>query len=49
MTGRNLAVIFGPTLLRNQDETEDLIEMNRKIEIIDFILHHHDEIFRERQ
>ncbi|KAI8142760.1 Rho GTPase activation protein [Fennellomyces sp. T-0311] len=45
MNSRNLAVIFGPTLLRNPDETNDLLEMNRKIETIDYILNHCDELF----
>jgi hypothetical protein len=45
MTSKNLAVIFGPTLLRHQDENRDLLEMNHKINIIEFILNHMDTLF----
>lgn len=45
MTSKNLAVIFGPTLLRHQDENMDLLEMNHKINIIEFILNHMDTLF----
>lgn len=45
MTSKNLAVIFGPTLLRHQDENRDLMEMNHKINIIEFILNHVDTLF----
>ncbi|KAG2226382.1 hypothetical protein INT45_000550 [Circinella minor] len=45
MNTRNLAVIFGPTLLRNMDDASDLLEMSRKIETIDYILNHCNELF----
>ncbi|KAK4515918.1 uncharacterized protein ATC70_010876 [Mucor velutinosus] len=45
MTSKNLAVIFGPTLLRDQDENRDLLEMNHKINTIEFILNHMDTLF----
>jgi hypothetical protein len=45
MTSKNIAVIFGPTLLRDQDENRDLLEMNHKISIIEFILNHMDTLF----
>lgn len=45
MTSKNLAVIFGPTLLRDQDESRDLLEMNHKISAIEFILNHMDTLF----
>ncbi|KAI8640077.1 hypothetical protein BD408DRAFT_370663 [Parasitella parasitica] len=45
MTSKNLAVIFGPTLLRDQDENRDLLEMNHKINAIEFILNHMDTLF----
>lgn len=45
MTSKNLAVIFGPTLLRHQDESRDLLEMNHKISAIEFILNHMDTLF----
>lgn len=45
MTSKNLAVIFGPTLLRDQDENRDLLEMNHKINAIEFILNHMNTLF----
>ncbi|KAI9253959.1 Rho GTPase activation protein [Phascolomyces articulosus] len=45
MNARNLAVIFGPTLLRNTDEASDLLEMSCKIETISYILHHCEALF----
>ena len=45
MNTRNLAVVFGPTLLRNPDENKDLLEMNRKIEIIDYMIRNEHELF----
>ncbi|KAI9483983.1 MAG: hypothetical protein EXX96DRAFT_560379 [Benjaminiella poitrasii] len=45
MSSKNLAVIFGPTLLRHQDENRDLLEMNHKIGTIEYILNHMDTIF----
>ncbi|KAI8992176.1 hypothetical protein BDF20DRAFT_909846 [Mycotypha africana] len=45
MTSKNLAVVFGPTLLRDMDDNRDLLEMNHKIGIIDYILNHMDSLF----
>lgn len=45
MTSKNIAVIFGPTLLRDQDENRDLLEMNHKIGMIEYILNHMDTLF----
>ncbi|CAO3591174.1 unnamed protein product [Absidia cylindrospora] len=42
MTARNLAVVFGPTLMRHQDENQDLMEMQHKIGCIEFMLNHMD-------
>ncbi|KAG1183732.1 hypothetical protein G6F36_008225 [Rhizopus arrhizus] len=36
MTSKNLAVIFGPTLLRHKEENRDLLEMTYKIGVIDW-------------
>ncbi|KAI9005481.1 hypothetical protein CLU79DRAFT_781284 [Phycomyces nitens] len=47
MTSKNLAVIFGPTLMRHQDEKRDLVEMNYKIGAIEFILNNIDTLFTE--
>lgn len=45
MTAKNLAVVFGPTLMRHSDETKDMV-VNHKIGCIEFILNHM-EIFDE--
>ncbi|RCI04900.1 hypothetical protein CU098_011107 [Rhizopus stolonifer] len=45
MTSKNLAVIFGPTLLRDKDENRDLLEMNHKINTIEYILNHMNTVF----
>ncbi|CEI94880.1 hypothetical protein RMCBS344292_09084 [Rhizopus microsporus] len=45
MTSKNLAVIFGPTLLRHKDENRDLLEMSYKIGVIEFILNNVDKLF----
>lgn len=47
MNTRNLAVVFGPTLLRNPDENKDLLEMNRKIEIIDYMIRNEHDLFED--
>ncbi|KAL0074039.1 hypothetical protein F4703DRAFT_1745469 [Phycomyces blakesleeanus] len=47
MTSKNLAVIFGPTLMRHEDEKRDLVEMNHKIGSIEFILNNIDTLFTE--
>ncbi|ORY95292.1 Rho GTPase activation protein [Syncephalastrum racemosum] len=44
MNRKNLALVFGPTLLRNQDDNADLTEMNLKIKIVDLILEHYDQL-----
>ncbi|RCH79026.1 hypothetical protein CU098_003013, partial [Rhizopus stolonifer] len=45
MTCKNLAVIFGPTLLRHKEENRDLLEMTYKIGVIEFILNNVDKLF----
>ncbi|KAI8340648.1 hypothetical protein BC941DRAFT_450133 [Chlamydoabsidia padenii] len=45
MVTKNLATVFGPTLIRNRDEKDDMIETSQKIHVIDFILHHINELF----
>ncbi|KAI9323574.1 hypothetical protein BX666DRAFT_1847422 [Dichotomocladium elegans] len=49
MTSKNLAVIFGPTLMRNRDESGDLLDMNCKISTVDFIISHFSTLFAEPQ
>ncbi|KAI8342228.1 hypothetical protein BD560DRAFT_412036 [Blakeslea trispora] len=45
MTSKNLAVIFGPTLLRAKDMNRDLLEMSHKINVIEYILNHLESVF----
>ncbi|KAI8384955.1 uncharacterized protein BYT42DRAFT_564202 [Radiomyces spectabilis] len=40
MTSKNIAVVFGPTLMRHEDEHLDILDMNRKIGAIEFIINH---------
>ncbi|ORY97293.1 hypothetical protein BCR43DRAFT_489534 [Syncephalastrum racemosum] len=47
MTSRNLAVVFGPTLMRHSDENKDLVDMNHKINAIDYILSHIPVLFAD--
>ena len=47
MTSRNLAVVFGPTLMRHSDENKDLVDMNHKINAIDYILSHISTLFAD--
>ncbi|KAI8098176.1 uncharacterized protein B0P05DRAFT_520801 [Gilbertella persicaria] len=43
MTTKNLAMVFGPTLLRDEEASRDLIDMSYKNAIVEFlILHVHD-------
>ncbi|KAI8142543.1 hypothetical protein BJV82DRAFT_669689 [Fennellomyces sp. T-0311] len=47
MTTKNLAVIFGPTLMRNKDEGLDIMDMNHKINSIEYILSHFSTLFAD--
>ncbi|KAG2186647.1 hypothetical protein INT44_002871 [Umbelopsis vinacea] len=38
MTAKNLAVVFGPTLLRDQDSSRDLLDMNAKNATVEYII-----------
>jgi hypothetical protein len=38
MTAKNLAVVFGPTLLRDQDPSRELLDMNAKNTTVEFII-----------
>jgi hypothetical protein len=43
MTSKNLAMVFGPTLLRDVEASRDLVDMCYKNAVIEFlILHVHD-------
>ena len=47
MTTKNLAVIFGPTLMRNRDEGLDIVDMNHKINAIEYIVSHYKTLFAD--
>ncbi|KAG0178256.1 hypothetical protein DFQ29_003721 [Apophysomyces sp. BC1021] len=38
MTTKNLAVVFGPTLMRDRDATRDLLDMSYKNAVVDYII-----------
>ncbi|KAF7725555.1 hypothetical protein EC973_009510 [Apophysomyces ossiformis] len=38
MTSKNLAVVFGPTLLRDRDATRDLLDMSYKNAVVDYLI-----------
>jgi hypothetical protein len=38
MTAKNLAVVFGPTLMRDQDPSRDLTDMNAKNTTVEYII-----------
>ncbi|OZJ01837.1 hypothetical protein BZG36_05295, partial [Bifiguratus adelaidae] len=40
MTTRNLAVVFGPTLLRSPDPTADLLDMGGKNAVVEYLVSH---------
>jgi hypothetical protein len=40
MTTKNLAMVFGPTLLHDKDATRDLLDMSYKNATIEFIINH---------
>ncbi|KAI8640782.1 hypothetical protein BD408DRAFT_419236 [Parasitella parasitica] len=43
MTTKNLAMVFGPTLLRDVESSRDLVDMNYKNAVVEFLITHaHD-------
>lgn len=43
MTTKNLAMVFGPTLLRDVESSRDLVDMSFKNAVVEFlIIHAHD-------
>jgi hypothetical protein len=43
MTTKNLAMVFGPTLLRDIESSRDLVDMSFKNAVVEFlIIHVHD-------
>ncbi|ORZ26134.1 hypothetical protein BCR42DRAFT_364789 [Absidia repens] len=47
MTTKNLAMVFGPTLLRDKDATRDLLDMSYKNATIEFIINHTPLLFAD--
>lgn len=45
MTSKNLAVVFGPTLMRDRDASRDLLDMNYKNAAIEYIIGNVDALF----
>jgi hypothetical protein len=45
MTTKNLAMVFGPTLLRDIESTRDLIDMSSKNSVIEYLIIHVNELF----
>lgn len=43
MTTKNLAMVFGPTLLRDVESSRDLVDVSFKNAVVEFlIVHAHD-------
>ncbi|CAO3587359.1 unnamed protein product [Absidia cylindrospora] len=47
MTTKNLAMVFGPTLLRDKDATRDLLDMSYKNATIEYIINHTQLLFAD--
>ncbi|OZJ06079.1 hypothetical protein BZG36_01112 [Bifiguratus adelaidae] len=47
MTAKNLSVIFGPTLMRSQNPSDDLIDMNNKNTVIEYLINNCKALFEE--
>ncbi|ORX52434.1 RhoGAP-domain-containing protein [Hesseltinella vesiculosa] len=45
MTVKNLAMVFGPTLLRDREATRDLIDMSYKNATIEYLINHTSSLF----
>ncbi|OBZ82737.1 putative Rho-type GTPase-activating protein 4 [Choanephora cucurbitarum] len=45
MTTKNLAMVFGPTLLRDVEASRDLIDMSYKNAIVEFLINYVDDLF----
>lgn len=45
MTAKNLAVVFGPTLMRDQDPSRDLLDMNAKNTTVEYIINNTTTLF----
>ncbi|KAI8582778.1 hypothetical protein K450DRAFT_226868 [Umbelopsis ramanniana AG] len=49
MTAKNLAVVFGPTLLRDQDSSRDLLDMNAKNATVEYIISNTTTLFSSQE
>lgn len=44
MTTKNLAMVFGPTLMRDVEASRDLVDMSYKNAVIEFLIIHVDDL-----
>lgn len=49
MTAKNLAVVFGPTLMRDQDPSRDLLDMNAKNATVEYIITNTTTLFATKE
>lgn len=49
MNAKNLSVVFGPTLMRNPDPSQEIMDVTYKNLAIEFLILHTDELFADRQ
>ncbi|CAG8509180.1 3151_t:CDS:10 [Ambispora leptoticha] len=47
MTAKNLAVVFGPTLLRGPDANSEILDMNHKNAAIEYIILNTEQLFQD--
>jgi hypothetical protein len=45
MTTKNLAMVFGPTLMRDAEASRDLLDMSYKNAAIEYLIVHADDLF----
>lgn len=49
MNAKNLSVVFGPTLMRNPDPSQEIMDVTYKNLAIEFLILHTDELFADWQ
>lgn len=45
MTTKNLAMVFGPTLLRDIESSRDLVDMSYKNAVVEYLILNVNELF----
>ncbi|KAF8953357.1 hypothetical protein BGZ52_012136 [Haplosporangium bisporale] len=48
MNAKNLSVVFGPTLMRNPDPSQEMVDVTYQNLAIEFLILHTDELFADR-